>query len=83
VSTAVMTGNLTSTVLLSMDMLFGRTLSTDGRTRLKRSALLLLGFLCGCLIAAGAVIFLADWAWVVPVLLGAVALAVVPRRAPS
>jgi uncharacterized membrane protein YoaK (UPF0700 family) len=63
-----MTGNLTNTALLSKrDSLF------TARERLKRSAQLLFGFLFGCVIAAAAVSLLADWAWLFPVTLSAVA----------
>jgi uncharacterized membrane protein YoaK (UPF0700 family) len=74
VSTAVMTGNLTNTVLALMDFLSKRdSLMTADRDRLKRSAQLLFGFLFGCVIAAAAVSLLADWAWLFPVALSAVA----------
>jgi len=76
ISTAVMTGNLTNTVLASLDLLSkGRLLMADDRERLKRSARLLLGFLLGCVVAAAAVPLLADWAWAFPVALAAAALA--------
>jgi hypothetical protein len=48
--------------------------------RLKRSLLLLVGFLVGCLVAAVAVPLLADWVWALPVLLAVVALASCERR---
>jgi uncharacterized membrane protein YoaK (UPF0700 family) len=76
VSTAVMTGNLTNAVLALMDLLSKRdSLVTADRDRLKRSAQLLFGFLFGCVIAAVAVSLLSDWAWVFPVALSAVAIA--------
>src|SRR5262249_13107589 len=78
VSTAVMTGNLTNFVLLSMLAVFSRPLATEERTRLRRSAVLLIGFLCGCFIAAGAVVLLADWAWIDAVSLGAAPPVLVP-----
>jgi uncharacterized membrane protein YccC len=43
------------------------------RDKLKRSVQLLLGFLIGCVIAAVAVSLLADWAWLFPAGLAAVA----------
>src|SRR5262249_59704899 len=74
ISTAVMTGNLTNTVLSSLDLLSkDRPLMANDRERLKRSVHLLLGFLLGCLIAAAAVPLLADWAWALPAGLAAVA----------
>jgi uncharacterized membrane protein YoaK (UPF0700 family) len=74
VSTAVMTGNLTNTVLSLMDTLSRRRplLSVDA-DRLKRSVHLLFGFLLGCLVAAYAVSVLGDWAWVLPVALSGAA----------
>ena len=73
ISTAVMTGNLTNFVLLSMDSLFGKQSgSVDEQSRVLRTVLLLAGFLCGCGIAALSVRMLADWAWVGPVVLAAV-----------
>ena len=75
-STAVMTGNLTNTVLALMDMLsHGRSLVTADAARLKRSLRLLFGFLVGCIVAAAAISLLADWAWALPVALAAVAVA--------
>src|SRR5262249_54529608 len=63
VSTAVMTGNLTNTVLSLMDLLSKeRTLQFADVSRLKRSLYLLIGFLFGCVIAAVAVSMLRDWA---------------------
>ena len=76
VSTAVMTGNLTNTVLSLMDSLSNRhpLLPVDA-DRLKRSVHLLFGFLLGCLVAAYAVSVLGDWAWVLPVALSGAAFA--------
>jgi uncharacterized membrane protein YoaK (UPF0700 family) len=77
VSTAVMTGNLTNAVLSLMDLLSARhPLLPADADRLKRSLLLLLGFLLGCLVAAAAVSVSADWAWALPAALAAAALAV-------
>ena len=74
VSTAVMTGNLTNTVLALMDSLSKRRplLPVDAG-RLKRSLHLLLSFLLGCIVAAYAVSVLGDWAWVFPVALSGAA----------
>jgi len=77
VSTAVMTGNLTNTVLSLMDLLSpDRPLMTVDRGRLRRSLHLLIGFLAGCLVAAAALSTLGDWAWAIPTVLAAVAIAV-------
>ena len=53
-----------------------RPLKAPDAERLKRSLRLLVGFLAGCLIAAAAVTFLADWAWSLPVALAALTLVV-------
>jgi uncharacterized membrane protein YoaK (UPF0700 family) len=72
-----MTGNLTNATLSMMGLLWKshlpRAIDTE---RLKESLRLLVGFLLGCLIAAAAVSFLADWAWALPVALAALAIAV-------
>jgi uncharacterized membrane protein YoaK (UPF0700 family) len=75
ISTAVMTGNLTNTVLSLMEMLsHGRPLRTVDGGRLKRSLHLLFGFLVGCVVAATAIPLLGDWAWSCPVALGGIAI---------
>jgi uncharacterized membrane protein YoaK (UPF0700 family) len=67
ISTAVMTGNLTNTVLVLMSLLAkGRALPSADARRLKRSLQLLAGFLLGCVVAAAAVPILHDWAWSLP-----------------
>jgi uncharacterized membrane protein YoaK (UPF0700 family) len=77
ISTAVMTGNLTNTVLSLMDLLSRRhpLLPVDAG-RLRRSLHLLLGFLLGCVVGTAAVTLLGDWAWSLPAALAAVALTV-------
>jgi uncharacterized membrane protein YoaK (UPF0700 family) len=82
VSTAVMTGNLTNTVLLSLDLLaVGRLRMADANRRLRQSVWLLVGFLSGCVAAAVAVSVFADWAWIFPVVLAAVAMRLCHERA--
>jgi uncharacterized membrane protein YoaK (UPF0700 family) len=77
VSTAVMTGNLTNTVLSLMDMLSPQQpLMPADRERLKSSMRLLIGFLIGCIVAAVAISVLGDWAWSIPTVLAAFAIAV-------
>jgi uncharacterized membrane protein YoaK (UPF0700 family) len=77
VSTAVMTGNLTNTVLSLMELLSPQQpLLPVDRERLKSSVRLLVGFLAGCLIAAVGVSFMGDWTWSMPTLLAAFAIAV-------
>ena len=78
ISTAVMTGNLTNTVLSLMDLLSRRhrALLPVDAGRLRRSCHLLLGFLLGCVVSASAVSVLGDWTWSLPVLLSALAIAI-------
>jgi uncharacterized membrane protein YoaK (UPF0700 family) len=79
ISTAVMTGNLSNSVLSLMDRLSKRPMMSVDNGRLKRSLQLLIGFLVGCLMAASAVSMLGDWAWSFPVALAAVAVALSSR----
>ena len=77
VSTAVMTGNLTNTVLSLMEMLSPQQpLLPVDRGRLKNSLRLLIGFLVGCAVAAAAISVLGDWAWSIPTLLAGFAIVV-------
>ena len=73
-STAVMTGNLTNTVLSLLDTLARtRPLMAGDAERLRGSCHLLIGFLGGCVVAAAAVSLLGDWAWSFPVALAGMA----------
>ena len=75
-STAVMTGNLTNAVLGLVD-LSSRTkplMESDSR-RLTGAVQLLAGFFVGCVLAAAALMYLGDWAWSLPAVLAAVAVA--------
>jgi len=75
ISTAVMTGNFTNSVLSLMDLLSKRhPLMTGDWDRLKRSGRLLAGFLFGCIMASAAVSLFADWSWCFPVALAAAAI---------
>jgi uncharacterized membrane protein YoaK (UPF0700 family) len=75
VSTSVMTGNLTNTVLSLMDASSpGHELLPVDAGRLKRSVFLLVGFLVGCVAAAAAISVLGDWAWSLPLALAALAI---------
>jgi uncharacterized membrane protein YoaK (UPF0700 family) len=77
ISTAVMTGNLTNTVLSLMDLLSRRhPLLPVGAGRLRRSLHLLFGFLLGCVVGAAAISLLGEWAWSLPAALAAVAITV-------
>ncbi len=73
-STAVMTGNLTNTVLSYLDTLpRSEPLIAGDAERLRRSLHLLVGFFVGCVVAAAAVSLLGEWAWSFPVGLAGVA----------
>jgi uncharacterized membrane protein YoaK (UPF0700 family) len=75
-STAVMTGNLTNTVLSLLDRQSRTQPLMAGNTERLRSSLpLLIGFFGGCVVAAAAVSLLGDWAWSFPVALAGVAVA--------
>jgi uncharacterized membrane protein YoaK (UPF0700 family) len=77
ISTAVMTGNLTNTVLSLMDLLSKhRALLPVDTGRLRRSWHPLLGFLLGCVVSASAVSVLGDWTWSLPVVLSGLAIAI-------
>jgi len=66
-STAVMTGNLTNTVLSLLDTLSGTEPLMEGaKERLRKTAELVAGFFAGCLAGAVAVSWLGDWAWLTP-----------------
>jgi uncharacterized membrane protein YoaK (UPF0700 family) len=76
ISTAVMTGNLTNTVLSIMDAISrGHPLMSADGGRLKRSLQLLFGFLLGCIIAAMAISTIGEWAWSLPAALAALVVA--------
>ena len=75
-STAVMTGNLTNTVLALLDRRSGsQQLMVGDAERLTDSLHLLIGFFGGCVVAAAAVTYLGDWAWSFPVVLAGAAIA--------
>ena len=75
-STAVMTGNVTNTVLASLDTLFRTQPLTEGANeRLKRTLNVVVGFFVGCVAGAAAVSLLGDWAWSLPAFLAAAAVA--------
>src|SRR5215472_3506138 len=78
-STAVMTGNLTNAVLALVD-LSSRTqplLKGDSK-RLSGALNLLVGFFLGCVAATAALLYVGDWAWSLPAVLAAVAVALGP-----
>jgi uncharacterized membrane protein YoaK (UPF0700 family) len=77
-STAVMTGNLTETVLSLLDALSQTPVVEDARDQVKKTLQLIVPFFCGCLVGAGACSWLGDWAWSLPVVLAGMALTLVP-----
>lgn len=80
-SSAVMTGNITKTVLSLLDTLSGtEPLMRDAREEGKETLKLVVGFFAGCLAGAAAVLWLEDWAWLLPVLLAGVAVVSIRRR---
>ncbi len=75
-STAVMTGNLTNTVLSLLDRQSrSQPLMAGDAERLTGSLHLLIGFFGGCVVAAAAVSLLGDLAWSFPVALAGLAVA--------
>jgi uncharacterized membrane protein YoaK (UPF0700 family) len=75
-STAVMTGNLTNTVLSMLDSLpRSQPLIAGDAERLRGSLHLLIGFFAGCVVAAAGVSLLGEWAWSFPAALAGVAVA--------
>lgn len=74
-STAVMTGNLTNTVLSLLDTFAqGSPLLPGSGERLRKTLPLVGGFLMGCILGACAVSWFGNWAWSLPVVLAGVAL---------
>lgn len=73
-STAVMTGNLTNTVLALVDLgsRTGPSALKDSR-RITGPLRLLVGFFMGCVLATVAIMYVGDWAWSLPAALAAVA----------
>jgi uncharacterized membrane protein YoaK (UPF0700 family) len=74
-STAVMTGNLTNAVLAFVDSSSRTPLMEKDSARLMAALHLLLGFFVGCVVATAALMYLGDWAWLLPAALAAVAVA--------
>ena len=80
-STAVMTSNLTNTVLSLLDTLWSREPLMEGAgERLRKTAGLVVGFFAGCTAGAAAVSWLGDWVWLLPAVLAGVAVALVAGR---
>jgi len=74
-STAVMTGNLTNAVLALVDSSSQTPLMESDSRRLTDALHLLVGFFVGCFVAAAALMYLGDWAWSLPAVLCAAAVA--------
>jgi uncharacterized membrane protein YoaK (UPF0700 family) len=79
-STAVMTGNITNSVLSLLDMIHrGTPLLQSDVERFRKASSLVAGFCGGCVAGALGVLLLKDWSWTLPVALSAAAVAAVPR----
>jgi len=74
-STAVMTGNLTNAVLALVDSSSQTPLMGSDSRRLTDAVHLLVGFFVGCVVAAAGVMYLGDWAWSLPAVVCAAAVA--------
>jgi uncharacterized membrane protein YoaK (UPF0700 family) len=74
-STAVMTGNLTTAVLAFVDSSCRTPLMEKDSARLIVALHLLVGFFVGGVVATAAVMYLGDWAWSLPAVLAALAVA--------
>jgi len=80
-STAVMTGNLTKTVVAFLETATERQpLIADSRDQLRKVLQVVVGFFVGCMLGAGAVSWFGDWAWCLPVILAGVALGLAPKE---
>jgi len=80
-STAVMTGNIAKAVLAFVDTRLGSNaapLVRDAERQLKSSLALVVIFFLGCVAGAVAFLWRGDWAWLLPVALAALALAICP-----
>jgi uncharacterized membrane protein YoaK (UPF0700 family) len=80
-STAVMTGNLTKTVLAFLETVTERQpLIANAADQLSKGLQVVFGFFAGCLLGAAAVSWFGDWAWCLPVILAGVALGLAPKE---
>jgi uncharacterized membrane protein YoaK (UPF0700 family) len=76
-STAVMTGNLTNSVLSALDLFGGgQPLVQPDPGRLRGTTLIILAFCIGGLVGALAYVVLRGWGWTLPVTIAAVSLGV-------
>lgn len=81
-STAVMTGNLTIVTIAFLDQLHGEPLAERKYKPLDKTFPVLASFLAGCAAGAVAVFEMGDWAWLIPVVLSAMATTMFPRARP-
>ena len=80
-STAVMTVNLTKTVLFFLDTYWlAKPLARHAREQLKRTSTLVIGFFAGCVAGAVGLLGLRNWSWLLPVAIAGAALALVARK---
>lgn len=78
-STAVMTGNLTNSVLSLLELVEpGRPLIPTDAVRLRKAATLVIAFCAGCVAGALAILLLKQWSWTVPLMLSGAAVAIAP-----
>ena len=85
-ATTVMTGNLARAVLALLETRSrsnGRPLFRDAERQLRRSFALIVVFFLGCVAGAGTFIWRGEWAWLLPVVLAAIAVLVCPRAEES
>jgi uncharacterized membrane protein YoaK (UPF0700 family) len=80
-STAVMTGNMTKSVLSLLELLTpGKPITDVDTGRPSKSLELVCCFFAGCLAGAAASSWMGDWAWSLPVALAALALALAGKQ---
>jgi uncharacterized membrane protein YoaK (UPF0700 family) len=72
-STAVMTGNLSTSVLALLDLIASEPLMESAQHRMRKQLTLLVGFFGGCTAGGATVLLCGDWAWLLPVILAAIA----------
>ena len=75
-STAVMTGNLTNSVLSLLDTLSRKHPLREGADEgLKKTSKVVVGFFAGCVVGTAALSLMGHWAWSLPVVLAGAAVA--------
>jgi uncharacterized membrane protein YoaK (UPF0700 family) len=76
-TTAVMTGNLSMTVLALLDILAKESSTAEARRQLQKTLPVLLGFFAGCMAGAAVALQWGDWGWLLPAIAAALAVALV------